>query len=194
MSDSKTSKQIKDDVLRWYTLSVVSWQEGVVINNLHETIKKNKMLEDIVEVYIPEMIEVYYNKKHEKKKKIKKLYPWYVFVKSRMNEKIWYILRNTPWVRLIIWSEIYPTAISEEEMDQIKQKVAENKAESESEIPFKIWDNVIVKDEMEWVDWIVVSIDVEKKMLDVEADFMWRKTTLHVDVAKLEKKENNDTL
>ena len=73
-------------------------------------------------------------------------------------------------------------------MDKIKQNMADKKAESEVDIPFKIWDIVIVKDEMEWMEWVVVSIDEEKKLLDVEAEFMWRKTILHVDVTKLEKK------
>ncbi|NCQ82307.1 hypothetical protein GW750_05945 [bacterium] len=26
----------------------------------------------------------------------RKLYPGYVFIKSKMNDKIWYVVRNTP--------------------------------------------------------------------------------------------------
>ncbi|MBR4633761.1 hypothetical protein IKO50_02080 [bacterium] len=34
--------------------------------------------------------------------KQKRLYPGYLFFKSRMNDKIWYVIRNTPGVRLIV--------------------------------------------------------------------------------------------
>gem|GEM_PF-2998214 len=68
----------------------------MVLTNLYETISKNKLSDAVVEVFVPEIVEVVITKKKEKKKKLKKLYPGYVFVRSQMNDKIWYILRNTP--------------------------------------------------------------------------------------------------
>ena len=68
----KTTKQIEDEKLRWYALSVVSGQENVVKVNLREAIRKNKLENDIVEVFVPEIIEVYITKKKRKKAKSKK--------------------------------------------------------------------------------------------------------------------------
>jgi len=51
--------------------------------------------EDIVDYYFPVVMETKMTK-GAKTMKEKKLYPGYVFVRSRMNDKIWYVVRNTP--------------------------------------------------------------------------------------------------
>jgi transcriptional antiterminator NusG len=59
-------------------------------------------LSDDVVDYLSPIVNEYSMKKGEKVVKQKKLYPGYVFFKSRMNDKIWYVIRNTPGVRLIV--------------------------------------------------------------------------------------------
>ncbi|MFZ5341207.1 MAG: transcription termination/antitermination NusG family protein [Patescibacteria group bacterium] len=49
----------------------------------------------MVDYLVPIVPEIHY-KKGKKITKERKLYPGYIFVKSKMNEKIWYIIRNTP--------------------------------------------------------------------------------------------------
>jgi len=95
-------KQIQDDTFKRYVLSVVSWQEQLVIENMKERIQKQWLIDDVVD-YLSPIVNEYSMKKWEKVTKQKKLYPGYVFIKSKMNDKIWYIIRNTPGVRLIVW-------------------------------------------------------------------------------------------
>jgi transcription antitermination factor NusG len=54
-----------------------------------------------------------------------------------MNDKIWYVLRNTPGVRLIIGSEIYPTPVDDKEMEKIINQVKESEERLELDIPYK---------------------------------------------------------
>lgn len=67
-------KQIEDNELRWYAISVVSGQEELVIQNLRERIQKQKLHDDIVD-YISPMISETSLKKGEKVVKHKKIYP-----------------------------------------------------------------------------------------------------------------------
>ena len=49
MSTSDIKKQIEDNEFKWYVLSVVSWQETLVVENLQERIKKQWLEFDIVD-------------------------------------------------------------------------------------------------------------------------------------------------
>jgi transcription antitermination factor NusG len=51
-------KQIIDDDHKWYSLSVVSGQEHLVVENMKERIKKQNLFEDIVDFLVPEVNDV----------------------------------------------------------------------------------------------------------------------------------------
>lgn len=183
-----SNKQIEDTNFRRYVLSIVSWQENLVVQNLKETIKKNNLQKQVEEIFFPEIKTVSINKAWEKKISRKKLHPGYVYVKSMMNDKIWYILRNTPWVRLIIGSEIYPTPVSEEEMKKIIDKVKDSNERVVMDIPYKKGDVVKLKSEELWgIEWKVISIDKKSWEIQIQTNLMWRKTTIKVWINKIEK-------
>ena len=125
-------------------MSVVSGQEDLVIENLRERMKKQD-LESTVEDYMSPMINESSLKKGEKIIKQKKLYPGYVFVKSQMNEKIRYVIRNTPGVRLIVGAETRPIPLTEQEYQDIVTQIKKSQERSELKIPFKEGDVVLLK-------------------------------------------------
>lgn len=84
-------------------------------------------------------------KKGEKVIKQKKLYPGYVFIKSRMNDKIWYIIRNTPGIRLIVGADTHPIPVSDEEFKRIVDQIEKSKERSSMNIPYKEGDLVVLK-------------------------------------------------
>lgn len=62
-----------------------------------------------------------------------------------MNDKIWYIIRNTPGVRLIVGAETRPIPLTEEEYQNIVKQVEKSQERSELVIPYKIGDVVMLK-------------------------------------------------
>ncbi len=186
MSHQELKKQIEDNQYRWYVLSVNSGQEAQVITHLKERVAKKKMEDDIVDYLNPVVNEVYY-KKWIKMFRPTKLYPGYVFVKSKMNEKIWYIIRNTPWVRLIVWAEIRPIPLSQQEYEDIINHVEEKNAKAEYAVPFEEGDVVILKDwDFNGMKWVVTEIDTAKWMLYVNVEILWRNTPVLVSFEKVE--------
>jgi transcriptional antiterminator NusG len=84
-------------------------------------------------------------KKGEKIIKQKKLYPGYVFIKSKMNDKIWYVIRNTPGIRLIVGADTHPIPVTEAEYQRMVQQIEQSKERSSMNIPYKTGDLVVLK-------------------------------------------------
>jgi len=179
-------RQIEDSHFRRYVLSVVSGQEELVIENLKERMKK-QYLEATVEDYLSPMVNESSLKKWEKIIKQKKLYPWYVFIKSQMNDKIWYVIRNTPGVRLIVGAETRPIPLTEDEYIKIIEQIKKSQERSELKIPFKEWDVVLLKTgDFKWMKGSVRNIDAGKWTAIVNIEMLWRLTPVVIDLDKVE--------
>ncbi len=179
-------KQIHDNNLKRYVLSVVSGQEQIVIENMKERIQKQWLSEDVVD-YMSPVVNEYSLKKWEKVIKQKKLYPWYVFIKSKMNDKIWYIIRNTPGVRLIVWAETRPVPLTEKEYQDIVDHIAKSQERAELQIPYKEWDVVMLKTwDFKWMKWNIKTIDTEKWTVIVNIEMLGRLTPVVIDADKIE--------
>jgi len=179
-------KQIQDNDFKWYVLSVVSGQEQLVIDNMKERVLKQWLSEDVVD-YMSPVVNEYSMKKWEKITKQKKLYPGYVFVKSRMNDKIWYVIRNTPGVRLIVWAETRPVPLTESEYQDIVNQIKKSQERSDLKIPYKEWDVVMLKTwDFKWMKWNIKTIDHDKWTVIVNIEMLGRLTPVVIDADKIE--------
>jgi transcriptional antiterminator NusG len=126
-------------------------------------------------------------KKWEKVVKQKKLYPGYVFFKSRMNDKIWYVVRNTPGVRLIVWAETKPIPLTDEEYQNMMNQIAQSQERSELKIPYKVWDVVLLKQgDFKGMKWNIKELDSEKWIAVVSIEMLWRLTPVAVPIDQIE--------
>ena len=179
-------KQIQDDNFKWYVLSVVSGQEQLVIDNMKERVQKQWLSDDVVD-YLSPIVNEYSMKKGEKVVKQKKLYPGYVFFKSRMNDKIWYVIRNTPGVRLIVWAETRPVPVEDYEYENIINQIKKSQERSDLKIPYKEWDVVLLKTwDFKWMKWSIKTIDTEKWTVIVNIEMLGRLTPVVIDADKIE--------
>ncbi len=186
VSTVEIKRQIEDNSYKWYVLSVIAGQEELVIENLRERIKKQELWDDVVDFMSP-VVQEYSIKKWEKVIKTKKLYPGYVFIKSKMNDKIRYVIRNTPWVRLIVWAETRPIPLTEQEYNDIIKQIEKSQERSELVIPYKIGDVVMLKTwDFKWMKWVVKNIDENKWTAIVNVEMLWRLTPVVIDIDKIE--------
>lgn len=183
---NEIKKQIEDKNFKRYVLSVTSGQEALVIENLQERVNKQGLSEDVVDYLCP-MINEASIKKGEKVVKQKKLYPWYVFFKSRMNDKIWYVVRNTPGVRLIVGAETKPIPLSDQEYQQIMDQIAQSQERSELKVPYKVGDIVLLKQwDFKGMKWNIKEVDSEKGVVVVSVEMLWRLTPVAVAIDQIE--------
>ena len=183
---SEIKKQIEDRNYKWYVLSVTSWQEALVIENLQERVNKQGLADDVVDYLCP-MVSEASIKKGEKIVKQKKLYPGYVFFKSKMNDKIWYVVRNTPGVRLIVGAETKPIPLSDQEYQQIMDQIAQSQERSELKVPYKVGDIVLLKQwDFKGMKWNIKEVDSEKGVVVVSVEMLWRLTPVAVAIDQIE--------
>jgi transcriptional antiterminator NusG len=62
-----------------------------------------------------------------------------------MNDKIRYVVRNTPGVRLIVGAETRPIPLTDDEYEKILQQIQKSQERSELKIPYKEGDVVLLK-------------------------------------------------
>ena len=181
-------KQIEDRTFRRYVLSVNSGQEELVLENLKERVVRQWLQDDVIELLNPKINEVSVSKKWEKVIKQKRLYPWYLFFKSRMNDKIWYVIRNTPWVRLIVWADTHPVPLTDDEFNKMMQQVQSSEDSLDIKVPFKKGDLVLIKSwDLKWTKWTVISVDSEKWLVTVSVDWLGQltPTTVWIDTVEI---------
>ncbi len=180
-----TQKQIDDRTHRWYSLSVVSWQEHLVVENMRERIKKQNLFDDIIDFLVPEIQEATM-RNGKKLVKARKLYPGYIFVKSRMNDKLWYIIRNTPGVKLIVGAETRPIPLTDREYDVIMQHIEQSNEKATMYIPFQEGDLVLLKEgDFANMKWKVKDVDVEKWLVVVNVEILGRLTPVVLTFEKV---------
>ena len=183
---NEIKKQIEDRNFKRYVLSVTSWQEALVIENLQERVNKQGLADDVIDYLCP-MVSEASIKKGEKVVKQKKLYPGYVFFKSRMNDKIWYVVRNTPGVRLIVGAETKPIPLSDHEYQQIMDQIAKSQERSELNVPYKVGDVVLLKQwDFKGMKWNIKELDSEKWLVVVSIEMLWRLTPVAVAIDQIE--------
>lgn len=180
------NKQIKDDNLRRYVLSVNANQEEMVVANMKERVKKINLENDVSDFFIPIVNEIV-ARKNTKSIKPKKLYPWYLFVRMRMNDKIRYIVRNTPGVRLIIGAETRPIPIEDEQYEKIVAEVNEKNTKLTTRNSFKVDDVVIIREtNFKNMKGRVAEVDDLRWQITVMVEFMGRTTPVSLSFDKVE--------
>jgi len=179
-SNTDNSKQVLNEELRWYALSVNANQEEVVVENLNERIKKMNLGDDITDHMLP-IVQEMVSKNGKKSLKPRKIYPGYLFVKAKMNDKIWYVIRNTPGVRLIIGAETHPVPLTDAEYQNIVRQIEEKNSKIAAHTNLKIWDVVLLNEsDFKGMKWAIREVDELRSQVIVMVDFMGRATPVQL--------------
>ena len=186
INTNEIKKQIEDNQFRRYVLSVTAGQESLVIENLQERVNKQGLNEDVVDFLSP-MVSEASMKKGEKVVRQKKLYPGYVFFKSKMNDKIWYVVRNTPGVRLIVGAETKPIPLTDAEYQQMMSQIAQAQERAELVVPFQVDELVRIKDgEFKTLTGKIKDLNPEESIAVVNVEVLGRLTPVTIAMDKIE--------
>lgn len=186
INTNEIKKQIEDNQFRRYVLSVTAGQESLVIENLQERVNKQGLNQDVVDFLSP-MVSEASMKKGEKVVRQKKLYPGYVFFKSKMNDKIWYVVRNTPGVRLIVGAETKPIPLTDVEYQQMMSQIAQAQERAELVVPFQVDELVRIKDgEFKNLTGKIKDLNPEESVAVVNVEVLGRLTPVTIAMDKIE--------
>ena len=101
----------------WYVIHTYSGYENKVKASLERKVKSLDMEDKIFRVVIPMENEVEVNDEGKKRVVQRKVFPGYVLVEMIVDDKTWYIVRNTPGVTGFVGPDNkQPIPLTEEEM------------------------------------------------------------------------------
>ncbi len=160
---------------KWYVVQVISGQENKAKKSIEDYIENKGMTELIDEVLVPteNVSEV---KKGEHKISQKRIWPGYILVKMTLTDESWIYIKNALAVLDFLGGE-KPTALSDQEVEQILKDLEEKKSGIVQKHKFEVGDKVKITNGV-FINFIgtVTEVFHEKGKLSVLVSIFGRDT------------------
>ena len=190
LSESNEQQDIKLGDKAWYVVNTYSTHERKVADNLER--RKNTMgLENLIfRIVVAEQeVPVLKDGIDTGKKRMKNLYPGYVFVEMIMTDYAWYVVRNTPGVTGFVGSSgkgTKPFPIPREEVEPVLKRMG--MVDDSMYDRYNVGDQVkVIHGAFEGIEGTILSIDKETGIVEVETVFFGRSTKAVVEFSEIEK-------
>jgi len=174
--------------LKWYIVHVYSGFESKVKAALEERVASFSQTEKFGEVLVPteEIVELV---KGKRKTSSRKFYPGYILVRMELDDETWHLVNNTAKVTGFLGGREKPTPISDEEAEQILNRMEAGKLKPKPKYFFEIGDEIRVIDgPFKNFNGTVDEVNSEKGKIRVLVSIFGRSTPVElefVQVAKL---------
>ena len=170
----------------WYVIHTYSGYEKKVKDNLERKVR-SMGLENVIErILVPEEDEI--DVKDGRKRTVRrKIYPGYVFVEMEVNDRSWYVVRNTPGVTGFVGSATKPVPLEPQEVRRILKSQGIEK-EVRPQISVEIGEQGrIISGPFDNFYATITEINNEKGTLKGLIDMFGRETSVEVDYSQIEK-------
>ena len=170
----------------WYVIHTYSGYEKKVKDNLERKVR-SMGLENVIErILVPEEDEI--DVKDGRKRTVRrKIYPGDVFVEMEVNDRSWYVVRNTPGVTGFVGSATKPVPLEPQEVRRILKSQGIEK-EVRPQISVEIGEQVrIISGPFDNFYATITEINNEKGTLKGLIDMFGRETSVEVDYSQIEK-------
>ena len=181
----EAGEEDRESQAAWYVIHSYSGYENKVKKNLEQRIESMGMKDYIFEVIVPteDQLEIKDGQRRIVKRRI---FPGYILVKMIMNEKSWYVVRNTPGVTGFVGIGNKPTPLSQEEVDKIMKRI--HAEAPQVQVSFRPGEKVRII-EGPFADFIGVVDEIypDKGKVRILVSFFGRETPVELDFLQVEK-------
>lgn len=171
---------------KWYVIHTYSGYENKVKTTLELKVQSMGMEDTISRILVPLEDEV--DEKDGVKKVVKrKIFPGYVLVEMEVNDRSWYVVRNTPGVTGFVGSATKPVPLSDSEVAYIlKSQGLDQKPKHEIDV--EVGETVrITSGAFEDKLGTITEINNEKGTLKLDVEVFNRETPVEVEFYQIEK-------
>jgi len=182
--ESKQPEEAPVGERRWYVVQTLTGQEDKAKQAIELTIEDQGLQNRVFQVLVPteETVEIKGGKRIEK---IRKMFPGYVFLDMILDERTWFLIRQTPGVARFIGTKTQPTPVSDKEMHRVLKQLG--KAER-LEVTFEKGEGVrIISGPFRGYTGTVDEINAEKGKLKVLINIFGRDTPVEVNFEHAQK-------
>jgi transcriptional antiterminator NusG len=172
---------------QWYIVHVYSGFENKVKTALEERIAASPHKESFGEVLVPteEVVELV---KGKRKTSSRKFYPGYILVKMDLTDETWHIVNNTAKVTGFLGGRNSPTPLTEEEAQQIINRMEAGKLKPQPKYFFEPGDDIRVIDgPFTNFNGTVEEVNPEKGKIKVLVSIFGRSTPVELDFVQVTK-------
>ena len=172
--------------MKWYVIHTYSGYENKVLQTLEQKVKSMGLENVINRILIPMEDEI--DVKDGKKRTVKrKVFPGYVLIEMEVNDRSWYVVRNTPGVTGFVGSATKPIPLEPKEVERILGK-QEVESEPKTHISVEVGEEVrITEGPFENCMAVVTEINEEKGTVKGLVNMFGRETPVEVDYSQIEK-------
>ena len=166
---------------KWYVAHTYSGYENKVTEDLEKTVESRGLQDMILEVSYPteEVVEM---KDGKRKVVTRKLLPGYVMIKMIMNDKTWYIVRNTRGVTGFVGPGSKPVPLSDEEVTKLGVEYIP------IELDLSIGESVrVISGPLENFIGTVEALDPERQKVKLTVSIFNRDTPVELDYIQVQK-------
>ena len=172
---------------KWYVIHTYSGYANKVMQTLERKVKSMGLENVINRILVPmeDEVDIKDGKKHVVKRKI---FPGYVLVEMEVNDRSWYVVRNTPGVTGFVGSATKPIPLNPEEVKRILKSQGIDESEPKVHISVEVGEQVrITSGPFENFIATITEINDEKGTLKGLIDMFGRETSVEVDYSQIEK-------
>ena len=173
--------------LKWYIVHVYSGFENKVKAALEERIASGLHQEKFGEVLVPteEIVELV---KGKRRTSSRKFYPGYILVRMQLDDETWHIVNDTAKVTGFLGGREKPTPLSDDEADQILNRMAAGKLKPQPKYFFESGDDIRVIDgPFTNFNGTVEEVNQEKGKIKVLVSIFGRSTPVELDFVQVQK-------
>ena len=186
MTEEKDTKEKENKTPQWFLVHTYSGSENKAKLNLEERIKGYGLEKRILKVVVP---VDYYSVVERGKRKIKpqRVFPGYIVVQMIVDDQTWFVVRNTPGVLGFVGSGGKPTALSDEEAQNLlENRTSEDQAREKTN--FEVGDRVkILAGPFRDMEGTVQGIDEMKGISKVLLEMFGREMPVEIKSEYIQK-------
>ena len=166
---------------KWYVAHTYSGYENKVKEDLEKTVENRGLQDMILEISYPteEVVEM---KDGKRKVVTRKMLPGYVMIKMIMNDKTWYVGRNTRGVTGFVGPGSKPVPLTDEEVTKLGVEYIP------IELDLSVGESVrVVSGPLENFIGTVEALDPERQKVKLTVSIFNRDTPVELDYIQVQK-------
>mgnify|MGYP004565270023 FL=1 len=166
---------------KWYVAHPYSGYENKVKEDLEKTVENRGLQDMILEISYPteEVVEM---KDGKRKVVTRKMLPGYVMIKMIMNDKTWYVVRNTRGVTGFVGPGSKPVPLTDEEVTKLGVEYIP------IELDLSVGESVrVVSGPLENFIGTVEALDPERQKVKLTVSIFNRDTPVELDYIQVQK-------
>ncbi len=172
---------------KWYIIHTYSGHERKVADNLMSRVQVFNLQDRIGQVLVPteDVVEMKGGKKSVSEKLF---FPGYILVEMVLDEETWSLVRNTPKVSGFVSQGPNPTPLTEEEINEVLQRVSSVGDKPKPKFTFEKGEKVKINEgPFSNFSGTVEEVNMERSTLKVMVTIFGRATPVELEFLQVEK-------